>query len=127
MKRPILWIIVASFVLAALPAVAAVPLTMSYQGVLTDNTGAIVPDGGHNFSFSIFNVPTGGSALWGPEVYTGLMVTRGGFSVALGSVTPLTLLFDQQYYLDITVDGSPLSPRVMLTSSPYSLAPWTSS
>src|SRR5262245_8718032 len=33
------------------PAAAVVPQTMSYQGVLTDNTGAIVPNGNYDLLF----------------------------------------------------------------------------
>jgi len=121
MKRSAPWIVLAA-ALITLPAFGAVPQTISYQGVLTDGSGVIVPDGPHNFAFSLFNVPSGGAALWGPENQNGVAVTRGGFSVLLGSVTPLTLPFDQPYYLQIAVDGgAPLLPRVALASSPYSL------
>jgi len=111
--------------LTAAPALAEVPLTMSYQGVLTDGSGNIPSDGPHNFTFAIYDTPTGGSLLWGPESHNGRQVTRGGFDAVLGQGSvpvPLTLPFDRQYYLEIAVDGgAPLVPRVPLTSSPYSL------
>jgi hypothetical protein len=108
--------------LAAAPALAAVPQTMSYQGVLTDNLGNLVPDGPYNFVFKIYNVPTLGAALW-TETQNNIQVTRGGFNVVLGSVTPLNLPFDVQYYLGVIVNANPeLAPRVQLASSPYGLS-----
>src|SRR5258706_1782133 len=104
MKRSAPWIVLAAAFIA-LPAFGALPQTISYQGVLTDGSGAIVPDGPHNFAFSLFIAPSGGAPLWGPENQNGIAVTRGGFSVLLGSVTPLTLQSDQQNYLQIAVDG----------------------
>ena len=103
-----------------------VPRTMSYQGVLTDPEGEIVPDGSHNFVFRLYDNPsTPGSPLW-QESHSGVPVTRGGFSVILGSSTssphPLDLAFDEPYYLGISVDGgTELLPRVRLASVPYSL------
>ena len=106
----------------ATPVHAAVPSTMSYQGVLTDNAGNLVPDGNYNFVFKVYNVPVAGAALW-TETQNAVPLVKGGFNVILGSVAPLTLAFDVQYYLGISVNGgAELSPRVTLGSSPYTLA-----
>jgi hypothetical protein len=43
------------------PAQATVPATMSYQGLLRDSGGGIVPDGQHGFVFQIFAGASGGS------------------------------------------------------------------
>jgi len=102
-------------------ASAQVPQLLSYQGVLTDNLGIIVPDGTHDLTFRIFNVDVAGAALF-TETQTGLPVVRGGFSAVIGGVAPLTLPFDAQYWLEIQVDAdAPLVPRVKLTSAPYAL------
>ncbi len=98
-------------------AQATVPATMSYQGMLRDPGGAIPPDGQHAFVFRVFNVESGGSALW-QESQT-LVVTGGIFNATLGAVTPLTLPFDVQYWLETTVDSGTLAPRVKLASAPY--------
>lgn len=47
------------------------------------------------------------------------MVTGGLCDALLGTVTPLALPFDTQYWLETTVDGNLLAPRVQLASSPY--------
>jgi hypothetical protein len=104
-------------IVATIPAWATVPSTMSYQGLLRDSGGSIPPDAQHAFVFRIFNIESGGTALW-QESQT-LMVTGGIFNATLGAVTPLTLAFDVQYWLETTVDGGTLAPRVKLASSPY--------
>jgi hypothetical protein len=111
-------------VLLAGSALAQVPQTMSYQGVLTDNLGAVVPDGFYDLTFRVYNVPVAGSALW-TEAHTGVnhvQVSKGGFSVILGSLSALTLPFDGPYYLGVQIAVDPeLSPRIPLASSPYAL------
>ena len=118
----LLLVILALFVAGT--AFAQVPQTMSYQGVLTDATGALVPDGYYDLTFRIYNVPTAGSALWteAHTVVNHVQVSRGGFSVILGSLTPVTVPFNVPLYLGIQVSADPeLSPRVALASSPYAL------
>jgi len=100
---------------------AQIPKLISYQGVLTNNSGAIVADGNYSFVLSLYNVQTGGTALWTKT--KALTVTEGLFITALGDQTsfPTTLLFDQPYWLDIQVGGEQLSGRVAMQSVPYSL------
>ncbi|MFB0517154.1 MAG: hypothetical protein ACETWG_11210, partial [Candidatus Neomarinimicrobiota bacterium] len=98
-----------------------IPRTMSYQGVLKDASGNLLNES-VNLAFSLYSDSTGGTELWGPETYYSFEVTGGIFQVILGSSVPLDLDFDTQYWLQITVNGAPLSPRTPLTSSPYSLS-----
>ncbi len=101
-------------------AAAAVPQTMSYQGLLRDSGGTIVADGNYNLSFRIYNVASGGSALW-TETQT-LAVQDGVFNALLGSVTALALDFNTPYWLGVAVAANPeLTPRVALAAAPYSL------
>jgi hypothetical protein len=114
-------LLVLSLIMPAASA-AQVPQTLSYQGVLTDNAGSIVTDGPYDLTFRIFNVDQGGAALW-TEAHPAVAVETGGFSVVLGSITPLTLSFDRPYWLSVQVGADPqLAPRVPLASSPYSLS-----
>ena len=97
---------------------ADVPQTMSYQGVLRDGVGNPVPDDYYNLTFGIYDVPSGGSALWTET--QGLPVEDGILNAVLGSVVPVALPFDMTYWLGISVEGEPeLSPRTELTSAPY--------
>ena len=66
-----------------------IPQTLSYQGVLTDANGAIVPDGKYTLTFKLFNAAGGGRAMWSEnqEVF----IQNGLFTVAIGSVSPLDI------------------------------------
>lgn len=97
---------------------AQIPSTMSYQGYLTDNSGNEV-NGTHNFLFKIYEVETGGTAIW-DENHLGVDVEKGVFNAILENLG--TVAFDTQYWLGIIIDGgTELSPRIKLTSTPYSL------
>ncbi len=92
---------------------------LPFQGILTTTGGVTVPDGVYQLSFRLYSVPSGGSPLW-QETQT-VTVTNGIFSVLLGSVSSLTLSFDQQYYLGISIGGgTELQPRLLLGAAPYS-------
>ena len=117
------WIVVIAviiFLLVVQIASADVPRKISYQGVLTDGAGTPVTDGNYDITFKIYNVDTGGSALWTETNSVG--VSGGIFNTLLGSVTPLDLPFDTEYWLGVSVGGgAELSPRRRLTSVPYAL------
>jgi hypothetical protein len=109
-------VLVAISLLAAL-ASAAIPQTINYQGFLTDSGDAPV-NATVSMTFGIYDAPTGGSALWNET--QDVTVTNGGFSAVLGSVTPIDLPFDVQYYLGVTVDAdAEMTPRQPLVSVPY--------
>jgi len=98
--------------------VFAFPSLLSLDGFLTNSSGSAL-DGSFSFVFSLYNVSSGGSALWS-ESQT-LAVSSGKLNALLGSVSALNLPFDQDYYLGINVnaDGE-MSPRYRIASSAYS-------
>ena len=79
------------FVLAV-AARAAVPPVISYQGRLLQPSGAAIADGTVAITFSIYDAPTGGTALW-TETNPSVFVKGGLFSVMLGSIPALPGLF----------------------------------
>ena len=100
---------------------AQIPKTMSYQGALKDTDGSPVSNGDYQVGFRLYDVESGGMALW-EEVHQSVPVTNGFFGAILGGSDPLDLPFDRQYWLGITVEGgAELTPRVQLTAVPYSL------
>jgi hypothetical protein len=118
----LLCLFLAASILVPSVARAAVPRTMSYQGVLTDNLGAPVADGPHNLLFALYSLDVGGALVWS-ESQSAVQVSHGYFSVTLGSVTPLDAPFDQQYWLEVAVDGgASLQPRIPLAAAPYALS-----
>ena len=103
MKR--LWMVLFSAVIMVISlyslthaALPTVPQKINYQGYLTDSGGTPLT-GAYEMVFSLCDAATDGSCPW-TETQT-VSVNKGIFSVALGSVTPITLSFDVQYYLDI--------------------------
>ena len=98
-------------------AYAQIPRTLSYQGILADSSGAPRSDGTYNFTFRLYSVSSGGSALWSETQPA--QVRHGLFSAFLGSVNPIpdSVRFDRQYWLGIVVDSDPeLIPRLKLSS-----------
>ena len=108
-------------ILATGAALAQIPKTVGFQGILTDAGGDPVADGSYDLAFKIYDAASGGSELW-TETHSGVTVAGGILDVILGSMTPLNLAFDQQYWVGVTVGANPeLSPRMPLTSAPYAL------
>ena len=93
---------------------AAIPETINYQGYLTDSDGVPL-DGPVAMVFSLYDVSTGGTALWSES--QNVSVNNGIYSVILGTGTPIlgslgALGFDKPYYLGIRVGSdSEMIPR----------------
>jgi len=95
-----------------------IPHLINYQGVLTDDAGNPL-NAPQNLTFRIYNLESGGSRLWG-ETQNNVPVENGLFNVILGSVNPLDLPFDEDYWLEIEAGISDtLLPRVKQTSVGY--------
>lgn len=121
MRQRFFWVLM---VLMLIPArLAAAPAKLiSYQGFLT-NSANVPLNGQLDMTFRIYAVPSGGTALW-VELHPGTLLDDGVFGVVLGELTPLTLPFDQQYWLGITVPasgGAELAPRSKVLASAYSI------
>jgi len=110
----------AALLLVSSGALAQIPRTISYQGILADGSGTLVPDGNHTLTLRIYETSSGGSAIF-TETHT-VPVVRGVFNSIIGSSTPIppSMGFDKAYFLGVTVDGgAELSPRTAMTSVPY--------
>jgi hypothetical protein len=125
-------------VLAMGPAAAATPPALvNYQGVLR-NAQDVPQNGTFDIIFGFFDAPTGGDQIL-VDAHTGgggsaVTVTDGLFSVMLGGGTvgdgsgPGTFTaLDQVFvgygsvWLETTLAGETLSPRLRVVSSPYAL------
>ncbi len=92
--------------------------TIWYQGFLADvDTGDPI-NGTMNINASIYDSPTGGTQLWGPETHNSVTVTEGWFHIELGSTESLPGFDEPPYYLDLTVDGEAMDARMKLASVP---------
>ena len=105
-----------------------VPKKISYQGSLTDSTGAPVSDGGYDMRFDLYEASSGGSSLW-TETHAGVSIQKGTFSVLLG---PISIAFDKPLFMEVTVTGGPgitssiTFLRSELTTVPYAFRSDTS-
>tara|TARA_Y100001980_G_C14556802_1_gene350518 strand:+ start:4792 stop:6183 length:1392 start_codon:yes stop_codon:yes gene_type:complete len=101
---------------------AQVPSAINFQGNLSDpGTGNAIVDGSYDMDFALFDADVLGSELWS-ESQLGVSVQGGLFNVILGSVNQLEpFVFDQPVWLEITVSGETLSPRIELAATAYSI------
>ena len=120
------WVIALVFVQIMVGIVigqAQIPKTITYQGVLTDANGQPITNT-VDLELRIYDAinAVATDALY-METHNAVAVDAGLFNVVIGSVTPMTLLFDNAYFLGITIIGSPeLAPRTQLNSVPYSFS-----
>ena len=98
-------------------AFSQMPSTMMYQGKLTDDLGIGI-NSTEVMTFKIYDDELGGSELWA-ETHLEVTILRGLFYVELGSVTPIGLAFDEQYWLQIAVGGDVMNPRQKLAVEAY--------
>jgi len=104
------------------PAAAPGPsaTTVNYQGRLA-STGGSPLTGTYGMTFALYDAPTGGALVWGPESHAAVPVSEGLFSVGLGSQTSggiPTSVWNGDRYLEATVGGETLSPRELIRSVP---------
>lgn len=100
-----------------IPSIFAIPQSLTLNGKLTDSSGSIL-SGDYNMTFRFYSDYTGGSP----------MLTIANQTVSVGSdgiyhafLEGINLTFVKPTYLGITVRAdSEMSPRINLTSSPYS-------
>jgi hypothetical protein len=118
MRGLLLVTVVGALLLAASVCWPGIPHLIHYQGVLTDDAGTPL-NTPQDLTFRIYKVESGGTLLWG-ETQNDVPVTNGLFSVLLGSVHPIDLSFDEDYWLEIEVSVyDTLLPRMKLASVGY--------
>ena len=94
------------FFLMPFREIAQAQWSMGYHGYLDEGPG-IPLTGKVSITFSLYNIPQGGEALWS-EVHDGVEVTNGFYKVILGSMTPIDLPCNEQYFVGVRVgkDGT---------------------
>jgi hypothetical protein len=110
----------------AIAVAQSVPSLMNYQGQLTNATGQPFATGQYTLTFNVYNVPTGGTAVWGPQAITADVID-GYFNVVLstdstGGDSITTAFTAQPRYVSIRVDsGTEILPRQQVLSAPYAI------
>jgi hypothetical protein len=105
---------------------AGVPQMINYQGTLTDKDGKPVANGNYTIEFKIYDVPSGGAALWSEKwepASSQIAVVGGTFNAMLGFLNPIPVAFFADHpvaYLGIKVEtDSEMLPRQQITSVGY--------
>lgn len=93
--------------------------TIWFQGFVGDaGTGEPV-NATYAVTVRMYDSEVGGLSLWGPETHLGTVITDGWFNVELGSIVGGLPAFDAPpYYLQVTIAGEVLAPRLKLASVP---------
>ena len=101
----------------------SVPRRISYQGLITKADGSPTDDGSYEILFKVYGTADGGEAVWSENQE--VTVNNGIISTILGNTNPFTVI-PPEAFLELTVAGSTLSPRQVLTSVFYSVLSDTS-
>jgi len=116
MKR--LFVVVA-LVLCAAVSYGQVPRVLSYQGILTDSEGRLLPDGEYRLTVRLYERADASDPVYVEEHRA--VAVRGVVNLLIGTVEPLPwkLSFDRAYYVGVSINGGDeLQPRTMLTAVP---------
>jgi len=104
----------------------SVPPLINYQGMLTDADGKPMI-GTKNLEFNIYDSATGGTKIWGPQIFNTVPLINGKFNVILGTTdndgnSIIEAFGAKDRYLGIKVDnGAELAPRQQILSAPYAI------
>lgn len=98
-------------------SVQAASSTFPLQGTLL--SGSTPVSGIHSVTLSLFDVQTGGTAFWAEN--QSITVNNGLYTTVLGNTTPLpsSNFTGQTTWLEIVLDGTTLSPRLIF--QPYAI------
>jgi hypothetical protein len=111
-------IVATAIVLAALPAQAAVGTAFTYQGQLKQGLSPV--NGTADLAFTLWDAASGGTQVGFTVTAAGVQVTEGLFTVTLDFGEDC--FTGDARWLEVTVNGTPLSQRQELTPAPYALA-----
>lgn len=120
--RTLVWGVVVAGLALPSSLFAAPPALIPYVGHLTTDGGAPF-DGAANFVVTLHADANTSDVLWGPEAHNAIAVEAGIASFVLGSLQTFSpgLFASGALWLEVTVDGTTLSPRQQLLSVPFAL------
>lgn len=118
------------------PRIAAqtVPPLINYQGRLSNPDGSPLPTADYTLTFNIYDAPTNGTLVWGPQVFDGAVaaghgartpVVQGYFNVMLGPGDTVTRSLSEAFngtarYVEVTVSNRPpILPRQQILTTPF--------
>ena len=124
-ERIVGWGAMIVLIAVSLAAHAQVPPQISYQGRLTEASGAPVADGSYQINFKIYGSEFGDDSLWWSD-FQSVEVQDGLFEYKLGAASPFPEgLFNPgvERFLGITVDVNPEGiPRLPFSSVAFAFS-----
>ena len=112
MKKLLLMVLLAGYLSATVST-----QTLSFQGKLLDNTGAVVT-ATKVMTFTLYPQATGGTAVTNALWSQAVVVQNGIYSAEL-DVSTVDLSNVSDSWMEVAVEGQTLSPRIHLTSSAF--------
>lgn len=100
---------------------AQIERRISYQGLLTQPSGAPMVDASYSLTLRFYDAASGGNLVYEE---TQVVDVKGGlFNLYIGDVAPLTNVnFNQQLWLETNIAGqAPFTPRTRLAVVPYAI------
>ncbi len=126
MKKIVLTIAITFLFCINAHADTSVPPLINYQGMLTDaDSNPMI--GTKKLEFNIYDAATGGTKIWGPQIFNTVPLINGKFNVILGTTDTTGRSIVEAFgakdrYLGIKVDTSAeLVPRQQVLSAPYAI------
>ncbi len=122
MKRWILTIALLTTLSMVAKQARAVPEKVNFTGRLTDSAGGLINGTVSSLQFKLYDDLTSGTLIW-EETHSNVTAANGLVYVELGSSTALTdEVFDgEELFLEVTVNGEAMSPRLAVLSAPYAI------
>ena len=122
MKAKTVILVVLFTLVVTISGYGAVPHFINYQGKAIDKPTGVPLSGTYDIAFTIYDHETSTDPVnlkW-TETHSSILITNGIFNVLLGSVTPLDLPFDEDYWIGIKVGtDTEMIPRARLVSVGY--------
>ena len=114
-------IALAMFAAFASLAEAAVPATVTFTARLVDEETNQVLTGAHNAVFTLYDAATGGNVVWSEQHE--VTPDDGMIYVDLGTTQMLseTVFSGKALFLQVSLDGVLMEPRISLASVPYAV------
>src|SRR5262245_47106115 len=116
--------LVACLLCMASRSLAPSPLSpaFSYQGQLF--ASGVPANGTYNMEFRLYNAAASGSQIGSAQTLNGVSVADGVFGVTLNSANEFgaTAFDGSRRWLEITVNGTVLSPKQEILATPYALS-----
>lgn len=119
------WLLVIAFYCQTVSS-QSVPTLINYQGRLVDSSGNPVATANRNLTVNILDAETDGILVFGPQTFTNTPVVNGYYNIFIGPTDEndrsiQDALGGAERFLEVSVDGTPITPRQRILSAPFAI------